>query len=443
MGRVITAPGVLTNVQGQIDHVTDMYDDIKDNNLKPLTITLDAVSNANGSYSHITEDERITEDMKPIALEVGTPESFYAPVTVTTGDVTATVSCPDAHGNSTITVTFIKTSPVEGGEDYPPAVTSTEFDILADRIGALSSLTTTDKTDLVSAVNEVKSTAAQDDANIQDALAIVANGNTHGAITSGQFVYVKNHGTLADGLYKAKAAISANATLSTTNLEADNSGGLNNLLASTNEAIAKVGTTKYLGSFSTTSALATALDTELASMSDNSMLAVYFTFSATVSPFMNTVVYSAMIYKIGSSTTYSHMMAYPNSQSKPITGWRTPTGWSYEYIGLNKSITNLAPGWISYSEGVTNITKSVPVWSATAMYKVVFRIYTSATTSHFIEGIIYGGSNNSIGWDQTASTTSVTVTNVSINGTNVTFTFSTSVYVSGSITPLIGSELIL
>lgn len=63
----------------------------------------------------------------------------------------------------------------------------------------------------------------------QDGLAIVANGNNHAAISSGQFVYVKNHDTLAEGLYKATASISANGSLSTSNLTADGTGGLNDL----------------------------------------------------------------------------------------------------------------------------------------------------------------------------------------------------------------------
>lgn len=75
------------------------------------------------------------------------------------------------------------------------------------------------------------SVAAHDEAiaNLQDGLAIVADGNTHAAIASGQFVYVKNHSSLADGLYTATAAIATNATLSTSNLTADASGGLNTL----------------------------------------------------------------------------------------------------------------------------------------------------------------------------------------------------------------------
>lgn len=60
-------------------------------------------------------------------------------------------------------------------------------------------------------------------------MAIVANGNTHVAIAAGQFVFVKNHGTLTTGLYIANSAIAANATLSSSNLTADTSGGLNSL----------------------------------------------------------------------------------------------------------------------------------------------------------------------------------------------------------------------
>lgn len=63
----------------------------------------------------------------------------------------------------------------------------------------------------------------------QDGLAIVANGNTHVAISSGQFVYVKGHDTLSEGLYKATSAIDTNGTLSTSNLTPDGSGGLNDL----------------------------------------------------------------------------------------------------------------------------------------------------------------------------------------------------------------------
>lgn len=73
--------------------------------------------------------------------------------------------------------------------------------------------------------------------SLGDGLAIIANGNTHAAITSGQFVYVRGHGTLADGLYVATSNISANATLSGSNLTADTAGGLNTVYSSLNSKI--------------------------------------------------------------------------------------------------------------------------------------------------------------------------------------------------------------
>lgn len=65
---------------------------------------------------------------------------------------------------------------------------------------------------------------------VQNGMAILANGNVHSAVTSGQYVYVRNHGTLAEGLYTATTNISTNATLSTSNLTAvPNNGALNTL----------------------------------------------------------------------------------------------------------------------------------------------------------------------------------------------------------------------
>lgn len=63
--------------------------------------------------------------------------------------------------------------------------------------------------------------------NLAAGMAILANNNTHAAIASGQYVYVRGHGSLSDGLYKATAAIAANGTLSTSNLTAVSGGGLN------------------------------------------------------------------------------------------------------------------------------------------------------------------------------------------------------------------------
>ena len=78
--------------------------------------------------------------------------------------------------------------------------------------------------DLQTATNDVA-------ANAQNAIAIVADGDTHIAVSAGQYVYVKNHGTLTEGLYKATTDIAANAALSSSNLTAATNGGLNDILS--------------------------------------------------------------------------------------------------------------------------------------------------------------------------------------------------------------------
>ena len=67
--------------------------------------------------------------------------------------------------------------------------------------------------------------------SLMHGLAIVSQGNSHDAITTGQYVYVFDHSTLSEGLYIAKSNVSANAELSTSNLNADAIGGLNDLKA--------------------------------------------------------------------------------------------------------------------------------------------------------------------------------------------------------------------
>lgn len=76
--------------------------------------------------------------------------------------------------------------------------------------------------------------------NLQDGIAIVANNNTHPSVSLGQFVYVKNHDTLAEGLYKASSNIAVTDPLSTSNLVADDSGGLNALKSDVDTLSSKI-----------------------------------------------------------------------------------------------------------------------------------------------------------------------------------------------------------
>lgn len=60
-------------------------------------------------------------------------------------------------------------------------------------------------------------------------LAIISNGDIHAAITAGQYVYVRGHGTLTEGLYVATANVSQNVALTGSNVDAVSGGGLNAL----------------------------------------------------------------------------------------------------------------------------------------------------------------------------------------------------------------------
>ncbi len=80
---------------------------------------------------------------------------------------------------------------------------------------------------------------------IDSSLAIIADGDTHIAITSGQYVYVKNHNILTEGLYTANSAIGANVALTTSNLTSvsNSNGGFNKInsnITTINSSIATI-----------------------------------------------------------------------------------------------------------------------------------------------------------------------------------------------------------
>lgn len=107
------------------------------------------VTNTSGSYSQTVSDEMITAEMKAVEIEIADPSIFGDTITVTSDDGEFTIECDDVAGSTTVKISFLKVL------DDPTAVTSTEFDILSNRIGTLSDLTTTAKTDIVAAANEL------------------------------------------------------------------------------------------------------------------------------------------------------------------------------------------------------------------------------------------------------------------------------------------------
>ena len=66
--------------------------------------------------------------------------------------------------------------------------------------------------------------------SVENAMAIVIDGNTAPqAITSGQYLFIKNHSTLATGSYHATENIASGVSISSSNVSADGSGFSNAL----------------------------------------------------------------------------------------------------------------------------------------------------------------------------------------------------------------------
>lgn len=106
------------------------------------------------------------------------------------------------------------------------------------------------KTDYVNVVTDLNDNMDTIDSSVnaaQEAVAIMSNGNIHIAVSAGEYLYVRNHGSLSEGLYKATEAIAQNGTLSSSNTAAVSKGlggqvtVLNNKVGSVNSA--KRGTT--------------------------------------------------------------------------------------------------------------------------------------------------------------------------------------------------------
>lgn len=147
------------------------------------------------------------------------------------------VSVNGANGVVVLYATDIAMSSTDSATSINAAITAVDA-----KTGADIPLSGSDSTKINSAISSLTTAVNSNAASIngiEDAIAIVANNNTHGAISAGQFVYVKNHGTLTEGLYKATSNIAANAALSSSNLTADALGGLNALY----NQVSDIGTT--------------------------------------------------------------------------------------------------------------------------------------------------------------------------------------------------------
>ena len=153
---------------------------------------------------------------------------------------------------------------------------------------------------------------------------IVGNTNTTGGtLAVGQFVYVKGHSTIAEGLRKVTASISANASITTSNTDACSEGGLNAL----NSNIMSINSAELLTGDNLTD-LETALNNKLSSMSNGDKAFVEFRFNGTFSPFMNTR-YAGDLYRPYSQ--YAWALLY-GSNANAILCKRGYSGWTYKDI---------------------------------------------------------------------------------------------------------------
>ena len=132
----------------------------------PLTPT-NGVLNQNFPVSYVLAE------MKAIQVEPSDASVFMDTLTVTMSEGNINVSCPNMTGTcQSMAITFVLRSSAQG-----ETITSSEFNILATRIGDLESLTTTAKTSTVAAINEVKSGVSALNDQIGDLSNKVSNNN--------------------------------------------------------------------------------------------------------------------------------------------------------------------------------------------------------------------------------------------------------------------------
>lgn len=134
---------------------------------KIYDVTLE-VSNVSGAYSGTVYDDKITASMRAIDIYAVDPSIFNDKIHVTCYAGYLTITCDDVAGTTDVTISVLKSA------NDPTALTSTEFDILSNRIGDLDDLTTTVKTNVVNAINEVNS-------GLSTANDHIANLETHSA----------------------------------------------------------------------------------------------------------------------------------------------------------------------------------------------------------------------------------------------------------------------
>jgi len=187
---------------------------------------------------------------------------------------------------------------------------------------------------LDAAIGQVGSTSLQAQVGaIEDGIAIVANGDSHVAITAGQFVYVRNNThNLTEGLYVASANVSANAAITSSNMTADASGGLNAL----NDNINEIKNAKELGTASSLSTLQTLLATEAALMPTNGVEPIEVYCNSAFETFRIARYIGQLRTNFNNGTRVDFTVTLTSGNGDAITIARLNGAWSYTDLNANK-----------------------------------------------------------------------------------------------------------
>lgn len=172
-----------------------------------MVVTLDAVTNTSGSYTHTTTVSGMTGDLKAVKLECSDPTIFRAPVSIVTGADSVTLTCSNVVGSSTVKASFLAV-----GNGNP--LSSSEYAALDTRIGQLADLDTTDKTDIVSAINEVD--RKLNSIVKSKTVSVTTNSSGSAFLAASDFDPQKDHilyGTNADGYLVSISATTVSGTL--------------------------------------------------------------------------------------------------------------------------------------------------------------------------------------------------------------------------------------
>ena len=163
------------------------------------TIQPESWQAVSGGYQYTVTDSKITSDMDVVEAWLTDEENAMLGATTFTCSTGVMYITTETQPTVAWSLTVILgTNGAEAMDDLSALIT---------KVG--SATLQTESQNLSAAVNELDST----DNEIESGLAAISNGDTHAQLAAGQYVYIKNHSSIAEGLYKTTAAVDANGSL--------------------------------------------------------------------------------------------------------------------------------------------------------------------------------------------------------------------------------------